>query len=138
MTTVEAIDIIFGVLYDVWNHDNYIQWPHLVGSKPVPAEDLTEKTWARVALKHDNSFLSSLADETGKKIYTSNGFLVVTVFVPFATGTNGYELAEQIRNAYRDSRTAVLLRNARIKEGGNDGSFTVYMVIVDFEYDEVR
>lgn len=138
MTTQEAVDIILTVFRNVWNPLYYVQWPDIVGEKPEPV-DGSESPWARVALKHEGSKQTSLSGELGTRIFTSKGFVVITLFIPIAMGSvSTYTIAESIRNAYRDARTAVWFTNARFTESGSAGVFKVVNVLIDFEYDEVR
>ncbi len=134
MNYEEARDLIFKVFNNVWNPAYPVRWPDQPGDIPG-----TETPWARVTLRHTNGQQASLSGEVGTKLYTNSGTLFIQVFTPIGGDmVDGYTLAQQVTNAYRDAKLDVWFRNTRMKEIGASGAFQQINVLTDFQYDDVR
>ena len=142
MNAQQAKDIILTVFKTKWDALKTASPTLYVDAvyNDVPSATPTgEKVWARATVRHVVARQRSLADSTGKKRYENKGFVWVQVFAPIGDGSTVALAASQaIVDAFRDAKTSVLFRNARLEEMGCDGAFERVDVKSDFEYDEVR
>lgn len=136
LTTLEARDVILGIFKTAWDTTGYAA--HY--SDKTGEIGTSEAPWARATLQHTTGNQSSLAGASGTKRFTETGLLFVQVFAPVGDGsTRCYELAQLVRNAFRDARhPEVWFRNVHLEEVGISGVFQQINVISTFSYDEVR
>lgn len=136
LTPLEARDVIFGIFKAVWDDTGYAA--HY--SDKTGEIGTSEAPWARATLQHTTGVQSSLTGASGTKRFTETGLVFVQVFAPVGDGsTRCYELAQLVRNAYRDARhPEVWFRNVHLEEVGTRGAFDQINVISTFSYDEVR
>ena len=134
MKVEEAVDAMCKVFLDVWGDRGTIVWSDFNARPSVDNEP-----WARVILRHMDGRQSSLTGDVGTKRYDRSGVLLIQIFTPAGRGqTKGYQLAQEVMNAFEDAELDVWFRNTRLNERGTSGSFNQIDVLTDFLYDEVR
>ena len=136
LTALEARDVILGIFKAAWDGTGYIaQYNDKTGEIGT-----SEAPWARATLQHTTGSQSSLTGASGTKRFTETGLVFIQVFAPVGDGsTRCYELAQLVKNAYRDARhLEVWFRNVHLEEVGISGAFDQINVISTFSYDEVR
>ena len=136
LTTLQARDVILGIFKDAWDATGY----NAFYDDKTGQIGASENPWARATLQHVTGGQSSLSGASGTKRFTEIGNVFVQVFAPVGDGsTRCYELAQLVRNAFRDSRHAeVWFKNVHLEEVGVSGAFDQINVIATFSYDEVR
>ena len=99
-----------------------------------------DRPWIRATMAHGQPGKGSLAGAFGTRRRERSGVCTIQIFVPAGDKRfTSYKLAEEIVQAYEDSRTDVWFRKAYVNEvPGNTGGFSQTNVIVNFEYDHVR
>lgn len=135
----EARDAMYAVFQDAW-----------AANAPVGAVALYEDaegdppssgTWARTQIHHNNQPQSAFGDG-GKRRYRNDGLFTIEVFTPVGDGLQTSDaLVDALIRAFRQNTAAngaVLFRNARGREIGNDGGWHQTNIIVDFEYDMIE
>ena len=129
-----ARDAMYGVFLAAWDVAYPVAWGDLPATPPA-----TETQWAAVKLLHTGGGQISLSGETGTRRFNRRGIIRISIFVPAGGGqTKAYQLAQQVANAYEDSKLDVWFRNIRINDKGASGAFQQTDVLADFSYDEVR
>lgn len=137
---IQARNEILTPFYDAWR-----QYGHTMSN--VKFDDLPmgdnagAGTWARVILRHNNGFQSSLTGPLEElKRWTSNGKLFIQLHCPIGQGnTELYKLAYAIVSAYRKATTChVWFRNPGIREVDSRDMWSQLHVIVDFTYDSIQ
>lgn len=138
MTLQEAASSIFAVLHtrmqavDPSVSIEYPDTPANVSNGNVP--------WIRATMAHIQPGKGSLAGAFGTRRRERSGVCTIQIFVPAGDKRfTSYKLAQEIVQAYEDSRTSVWFRKAYAAEiPGTTGGFSQTNVIVNFEYDQVR
>ena len=135
MTYEEGVDVILSVFKDVWDTTGYpVQWDD--HSSDVP--DATTP-WARATVQHDSSGQSSLANANGAKLFANTGSLFVQIFTPIGGGlVEARQLAQKVVNQFSRVNSPVSFFRPRMRESGKSGAFQMTLVIVDFDYTDVR
>lgn len=136
MNTNDARDQILGVFKTAWDTTGFpARYTDVPGG--IPDE---ESPWARALVRHLTGRQASLAGEGGARRWRETGIVLVQVFAPVGDGSvRVYNLAQLIKNAYRDAKNLdVWFRNTRMKEVGASGGFEQVNVTTDFIYDDVR
>lgn len=142
-----ARDEIFGLFRTYWSAQTpalnsgqaiRVEWPGVDSQTPPPAD----KPWARIIARHVTSRQATFGP-SGERRFTRPGLVTVQIFTPVSAG-GGLSLAEKCaiiaRDAFEGRGTAsgIWFRNARIQEGGQDGTWQQMNVTVEFLYDELR
>lgn len=136
MNMIEARDVIFKVVDQVWSQTGYMaHWSSL----PAEFEDnAVLAPWARIWITHEEAERTNLGGDFGRRMVTRKGMLNVHILVPVGNGTDEcYELSQKVIDALNDSREEVIFRSANAKEMRSDGVFEQMMVTSIFEYDEI-
>ena len=138
-SVAEARDDILTPFWETWAS---IGAPEDVVFTDKPATPPTSApVWARVIIRHDDGFQSSLTGPLeGKKRWTNTGTIFMQVFCPIGDGsTKAYEVADLLLNTYRTQRHPnVFYRRVRLNEIGARGAFEQINVLANFQYDIVR
>ena len=108
------------------------------GSDPV---DMS-KPYFRWAAHHDAQPQATLADESGARVFASQGMVVIQCCCPLLNGlgfTGAERMAIIARNAYRGKQTpdCIWFTEAKIQEVGQDSGFYLFNTSAVFHYDEV-
>lgn len=100
------------------------------------------KSFFRWAAHHDASDQATLGDQSGNRVFGSQGMIVIQCACPLLNG-QGFTGAERMaiiaRNAYRGKQTpdCIWFTEAKIQEVGQDGGFYIFNTSAVFHYDEV-
>lgn len=144
----KAIDEMFSLFLEAWKagapevlgleEAPEIVWPGQDGKLP----DMT-KYWCRVSQQTVLEEQTALADNEGKKRYTTSGLIFVQLFCPKSDASamaKGKKLAPVARNAFRGKTTSgkVWFRRARIQELTPEDNAYRFNVVAEYEYDEIN
>ncbi len=135
MTYEEGVDEILGVFKQVWDTTGYpVQWDD--HSASVPSDSAP---WARATVQHDSGGQSSLANADGAKLFANTGSLFVQIFTPIGGGlVEARQLAQKVVTHFSRVNSPVSFFRPRMRENGKSGAFQMTLVIVDFDYTDVR
>lgn len=137
VTYSEAVDEIltlFKTAWDTTGHDAFYQ-------SVKKSRGSNTDSWSIVSIKHATGFQATLSGTVGSRTFRRQGELTVQIFTAVGKGLQEfYNLAKVVSDAYEGSASpkGVWFRNTRITEIGRDGEFSQNMIVVDFEYDEVK
>lgn len=140
MTIPEARNALLALMKEILEPLSFpIVWPDIPAKPPS-----TESPYIRITINHVNGFQSSLADETGKRIWSRGGNLVIQIYVPIGQSLKEgaqteYDTAQLIISGIQAFRhPALWFRNTRLREIGIFGAFNQINVLTEFNYDDQR
>ncbi len=115
-----------------------------VGAVPGTDTELPSppgQPWLRVGLRHAAGRQASLGSDTGRSRFERSGTLFIQVFTPVG---DGMRTADQIVDILlrgierKTTPSGAWFRNGRFEEAGKDGTWQTTLVLVDFQYDQIR
>lgn len=135
MNVTDAVDLINKTFLDAWIAAGYssanVRWNDVPSPTGIPTGQVV---WARVTIRHSDGYKNKLGP--GANTHSNTGTVWVQTFTPIGAGTPpGYPVADCVVKAFRNSKSDVWFRNARMKEVGSSGAFEQINVLADFTYD---
>lgn len=105
-----------------------------------------ERIWLRASVQTvdtEQTTLSTYVGKPGQRRYTTDGFIVVQLFMPKSDDESpelGGMIADVIKSAFRTKQSAhaIVYRNIRINELPQENQYYRLNVIAEFQYDEVN
>lgn len=110
-----------------------VKWEDVPGDIPGG-----QAMWLRVTVRVASSKQGSLSDNIGKRLWTTQGVLMVQVFAPTGSGTTtGGAVAEQLVELLRNySDGSLWLRDVMSTKIGASGAFYQHNVTATFTCDD--
>lgn len=139
MTTQEAQDLAFAKLKAAWEAaapGKEIKWPNLDQDPPGDiATPLTPDLWARVVVRHQPG---TKAISARPRLHTRQFRMVVEIRAARGTGTVTLNTVSEAVLQALEENSRPWPRESRMQEVGADGAYWLYLVIVDFVYDNLH
>lgn len=139
LTYTEAYDEMLAAFKAAWDTTGYNAIYEDVASDGPPT---STEPWARVTIRHSPAGGQvSLSSDTGTRIFSRSGIIIVSVFTPVGDGLSlAHSLGKIVADAFDGVSTPgrVLFRDVGLNEIGPDGDFFQTNVTAAFEYDEVK
>lgn len=134
MTLGEVEDSLCALIQRYATQNNItVKWEDTAGDIPAG-----QTVWLRVTLRVASSKQGSLSDNVGKRLWTTQGVLMVQVFAPSGSGaTTGGTIAEGLVGVLRNySDGSLWLRNVMSTRIGASGAFFQHNVTASFTCDD--
>jgi hypothetical protein len=136
LTYEEAVNSILSVFKTSWDSTGYNV--HYENTREERGS--TSDPFAEIELRHFDSKQTTMGG-TGNRHFERKGMALIKISTPSGKGlSESYILAKVVSDAYEGitSSEGVIFRNVRLNELGHNGPFLEMLVLVDFEYFELK
>ena len=126
-------DNIFTIFKDTWPYE--VVYPN-VQSFIIPQN----KIFAKIKIDYKNSYINSLGNASGKKIWTNNGDVIIEIYIPMGnTLFSAYDAAKIINDAYKAKNSDdIIYMNFALNDKGVDGAYSQTNLVISFRYYDIR